>query len=129
MGLDMYLEGRRFFPSYNRQRPTRTGFPLSEEKLDLGYWRKHSNLHGFIVQTFANGVDECQLIDLLADDIRTIIAAVEAGTLPQTSGFFFGESTGSERENDIAIFEDALKWLEEKDPQGCWRSITYQASW
>jgi hypothetical protein len=28
----------------------------SRESEDLGYWRKHPNLHGYIINTFAEGV-------------------------------------------------------------------------
>jgi hypothetical protein len=27
---------------------------------EVGYWRKHPDLHGYIVETFADGVDACQ---------------------------------------------------------------------
>jgi hypothetical protein len=97
----------------------------------LGYWRKHPNLHGYIVQTFAGGKDECQNIDLgVPDHIRTIIAAVKAQQLPHTTGFFFGGSDPSpERmEEDIAIFERAVAWLQTDEP-GIFRSVTYRASW
>src|ERR1017187_8740373 len=53
--------------------------------------------HGYIVQTFADGLDECQNIDLgVPDRIRTIIAAVKARELPDTTGFFFRVSDSSE---------------------------------
>ena len=62
MGLDMYLEGRRFLRT-NWENPEanlkRGKYRVKEETLELAYWRKHPNLHGFIVQTFADGVDEC----------------------------------------------------------------------
>ena len=61
MGLDMYLEGRK--SRYDKQE-TEDGFPLQTKVLELGYWRKHPNLHGYIVQEFADGVDECQRGDL-----------------------------------------------------------------
>ena len=109
MGLDMYLEGKTF----NWKRDAKhDGFPIIGVTLELGYWRKHPNLHGFIVQTFADGLDECQDIPLTADAIRQIIAAVKAKSLPSTSGFFFGRSDGSEDAETVAIFERALAWVE-----------------
>jgi hypothetical protein len=122
MGLDMYLTGRRDLRSMNRQRGDR-----KVELIDLGYWRKHPNLHGFIVKTFAGGEDRCQVIDLTADDLRKIIAAIEAGELPETTGFFFGVSDGTEKAEDHQIFREALAWL--KTEADDWRSIYYQASW
>ena len=89
MGLDMYLNGEAF---YTYDHPNRKAKPLEIEKTiyRLGYWRKHPNLHGYIIETFAGGVDECQVIELSAYDLRKIIQAVEEETLPHTDGFFFG---------------------------------------
>ena len=53
--------------------------------LSLGYWRKHPDLHGFIVKTFANGKDECQRIDLTGEDLIKIIEAVKSNTLQKGS--------------------------------------------
>jgi hypothetical protein len=56
MGLDMYLTGEKFLMTRNLEED---GFRLRSKTLELGYWRKHPNLHGYIVQTFADGTDEC----------------------------------------------------------------------
>lgn len=130
MGLDMYLTGEKFIMNTSLS-PQEDGFRLSSMTLELGYWRKHPNLHGYIVKTFADGKDECQSIDLgVPDRIRTIIAAVKARELPDTTGFFFGVSDSSEERmaKDIAIFEKALEWLETDEP-GIFRSVIYRASW
>src|SRR5271156_4778158 len=97
MGLDMYLTGETFLmPDFqNRSIDLQEdGFCLRSKTVEMGYWRKHPNLHGYIVQTFAGGEDDCQTIDL-SDHIRTIIAAVKAQQLPHTTGFFFGGSDPS----------------------------------
>ena len=93
--------------------------------LDLGYWRKHPDLHGYIVQTFAGGADKCQEIKLDAAALRKAIAAVEAGELPHTEGFFFGTSADDPPETDLEILRAALTWLE----AGASRSVWYRASW
>lgn len=125
MGLDMYLTGEKYFPGFNRKRGTKKG-----ESFDLGYWRKHPNLHGFIVREFANGVDECQPIHLGRKEMERIIQAVREQTLPHTTGFFFGvsENTEEERQTDIAVFTEAIAWLETEE-EDVWRSVYYQASW
>lgn len=131
MGLDMYLTGEKFIMGSSGLNPTEDGFRLRSKTLELGYWRKHPNLHGYIVQNFADGKDECQDIYLGGPErIRTIIAAVKVRKLPHTTGFFFGGSDPSQErmEEDIAIFERALAWLETKEP-GVFRSVTYRASW
>jgi hypothetical protein len=126
MGLDMYLTGEKFLMTRNLEED---GFRLRSKTLELGYWRKHPNLHGYIVQTFAGGEDECQAIDL-SDHIRTIIAAIQARGLPDTTGFFFGVSDSSQKQldQDTAIFERALAWVETDEP-GILRSVRYRASW
>jgi hypothetical protein len=133
MGLDMYLTGEKFLmPDYQNPgiHPQEDGFRVRSRTLELGYWRKHPNLHGYIVQTFADGKDECQTIHLDPDDIRTIVAAVQAGNLPCTTGFFFGSSdTSPERiAEDIRIFEKALAWLQTEESP-VFRSVIYRASW
>lgn len=126
MGLDMYLNGERFLHGIGK--PERRRGEIKSEIYDLGYWRKHPNLHGYIVDTFADGRDECQRIDLSGEDIRRIMTAVEVGALPETTGFFFGSSDGSEKPEDLRIFREALAWLEVED-EGGWRSVYYRASW
>lgn len=123
MGLDMYLTGKRVI--HNRRDAKHE---LIEERFQLGYWRKHPNLHGYIVESFAAGEDDCRKIVLSIEDILQILTAVKEERLPYTDGFFFGESDGTEKEQDIAIFTDALRWLLESD-EDAWRSIVYQASW
>lgn len=124
MGLDMFLTGDRYL--------MRTHEPggLKAERYHLGYWRKHPNLHGYIVEHFADGEDDCREIELSADDLRQIVQAVTNRELPHTDGFFFGESDTSDEQiaEDVAVFEQALQWVEADDP-GHWRGVTYQASW
>ena len=131
MGLDMYLTGEKSLladyenPANNL---TEDGFRLTTKLVRLGYWRKHPNLHGFIVGTFADGKDTFQRIHLEADHIERIIDAVTRDELPHTDGCFFGRSDGSEKSNDLRILSAALEWLRTPEPN-VWRSVYYQASW
>ena len=87
MGLDQYLNARKYmFMQHDR---TEDGLPIKMIEMELAYWRKHPNLHGFIVQQFAGGEDNCQDIDLTAEAINVIIDAVQNDQLPETQGFFF----------------------------------------
>lgn len=133
MGLDMFLRGHKYLWKQHDKPEAdikEDGYLLKERILELGYWRKHSNLHGYIVHNFAEGVDECQPIDLSNDNIREIIDAIKNANLPHTEGFFFGESamTAEEKEDDIKILSEALEWAEDKQ-DGVSKSIVYQASW
>lgn len=118
MGLDMYLTGRKYlWPNFDHPEQDRQedGCRVEELRIRLGYWRKHPNLHGYIVREFADGVDECQEIFLTADNLRDIISAVKENRLPHTTGFFFGSSEldNETRKRDLEIFAAALKWLGE----------------
>jgi hypothetical protein len=131
MGLDMYLEGQKFIwtdwknPENN---PREDGYPVKTRTLCLGYWRKHPNLHGYVVNTFAGGNDNCEPIPLGDADIEKIIEAVARDDLPHTEGFFFGASDGTEKENDLRIFRAALEWLRTGEPLVS-RTVYYRASW
>lgn len=131
MGLDMYLDGDKYL-ALDFDNPenalTEDGYRLTNKTLRLGYWRKHPNLHGYIVNSFADGVDQCQRIHLNEDDIEKIIDAVARNALPHTAGFFFGVSDGSEREETLQIFREALRWMRITEPN-VFRSVHYQASW
>lgn len=109
MGLDMYLEG----------------VLESSRVVELGYWRKHPNLHGYIVKTFAQGIDECQKIPLTANDLQNILTASEENRLPFTTGFFFGVSDPEHKQETKEILTNAIAWLKE-NPN---RTLYYQASW
>jgi len=115
MGLDMYLKGKKFYWQSPEASVKIDGFRLQEIVLALGYWRKHPNLHGYIVQAFAGGRDNCEEIELSALDLKNIISAVERDALPKTEGFFFGASDGTEKKADLKILRGALEWLEGGD--------------
>lgn len=135
MGLDMSLYGEIHNFGIGDDKPMLDGYPLAKQTVELSYWRKHPNLHGFIVQEFADGVDECQRIELDDDDLVKIIEAIKDNKLPFTEGFFFGRSTmygepeyEEQRDYDIGIFEKAREWLAvHKDKE--FRNVVYQASW
>jgi hypothetical protein len=126
MGLDMYLKGEKFF---SNRRDTGK-HPKIGEIYEMAYWRKHPDLHGFIVQTFADGIDDCKRIWLSEENIETIIKAVKDGSLPHTEGFFFGESDNDkeQRNEDVQLLEVALAWVQTKE-DCVWRLLIYQASW
>lgn len=131
MGLDMYLEGHKYIwqnHDHPEQDPTEDGFRVKWKVLELGYWRKHPNLHGYIVNKFADGVDECQEISLSLKNLEQLLKAVKADNLPVTSGFFFGESSPEHKQMSIEIIEGAIKWLK-ADNDGMSRSVIYRASW
>jgi len=130
MGLDMYLTGEKYYwQDYKEPRNNikEDGFRLKTKTFEVGYWRKHPDLHGFIVQTFADNIDECQDIYLNIDNLKQIINAIKEKQLPKTHGCFYGESNGSEDDESIRIFINAIDWLECRETKIS-KSITYRAS-
>jgi hypothetical protein len=110
MGLDMYIfaEG-----------------PEGSDATELAYWRKHPNLHGYIVREFAGGVDECQKIPLSRADISKTLAAVKSDALPDTGGFFFGVSRPGDKLHTLPQLAGVLEYmLAHPDVR-----VFYQASW
>lgn len=131
MGLDMHLTGKKYLyhdwdnPENDQKQD---GFRVQGVDLELGYWRKVPDLHGFIVREFQEGKDERQETDLSADDLRKILAAVEADALPHTEGFFFGKQKAADKAPTVKILKAAIKWLEIEE-KGVSRSVVYQVSW
>jgi hypothetical protein len=80
----------------------------------LHYWRKHPNLHGWMEELYyaKGGSSEnfnCVPVALTSSDLDELELAIRRNTLPITQGFFFGESDGSEAEDDLAFIEKARK--------------------
>jgi len=134
MGLDMYLEGHKFLMTdwdNPQNNVMEDGVRLRSKILELGYWRKHPDLHGFIVREFADGRDECQEIELCEEDILNIITVVQDKQLPHTEGFFFGTSSEEDDIPTIEILTKALEWLRDKSEadRRVIRSVIYRGSW
>ena len=154
MGLDMYLRGDKFKRTEFKRLPDgeleRTedggiipinvrmvdGFECESERLKLGYWRKHAPLHKLIVDTFAEGVDECQVILLSSDDCRLIAHKLRRRDFPENvGGCCFGDEEWWKEccdaaDDDADLFERVADW-NDLDRQGdaYWHSVEYQASW
>ena len=106
MGLDMYAFVTTEAPA------TAVDFGELEGRRQLHYWRKHPDLHGWMEKLYfeKGGKDEdfnLSPVRLDSADIDQLEAAIIAKELPDTSGFFFGDSDGSERDDDLAFIAKA----------------------
>jgi hypothetical protein len=118
MGLDMYLDGRRFL---FKEQFDENGDKIRMINVDLGYWRKNYNLHTYIIDQFAEGVDDRENVELQVRNIQQILEALRNGEI---------EEDEVEKNTDIAIFEHAIEWLTKVEgDKNEFRSIIYQASW
>lgn len=111
MGLDMYAH-------YLHEAPAK---PVDFEVKNYGelhYWRKHPNLHGWMEHLYREkgGQDasfNCVNLVLTTEDLDRLEADIRARNLPRTSGFFFGESDGSEVEDDLRFIAKARSAIAE----------------
>lgn len=124
MGLDMYA----ISISEDPNRPA-TDFKIDEKHaIEFHYWRKHPNLHGWMHELYINKGGESETFNLntvLIDeyDLDQLETAIKSKDLPETAGFFFGETTGEELEDDLEFICKAREVLSNG------RQIAYYAWW
>lgn len=109
MGLDMYAHTTAEQPA------APVDFHV-EVASNIHYWRKHPNLHGWMEQLYRTkgGVEahfNCVNLELTAADIDQLEADIRGHRLPTTSGFFFGNSDGTEAADDLTFVAKARKAL------------------
>jgi len=76
----------------------------SDKDLELAYWRKHPNLHGWMLKHLKAKEDSnCENLYLSVEDIDAAINAVQNFDLPETSGFFFGKSYMDNEERNYTL--------------------------
>jgi hypothetical protein len=90
--------------------------PVSKP-LEIAYWRKHPNLHGWMEQLWErkgkpgagpkeifNGIE----LELTWDDLDELEEAILRGQLPDTQGFFFGKPADNRYyEQDLEFVDNA----------------------
>ena len=109
MGLDMYAYT-------TREKPAMPVDFEPEDAIEIHYWRKHPNLHGWMERLYyeKGGSEEifnCAAVTLDTGDLDKLEQMVRANLLPHTSGFFFGESDGNEKDGDLAFIAKAREAL------------------
>ena len=77
----MYLDGVKFHSAYGKDENGNTikvgrpkckdGHDIKRSVIDLGYWRKHPDLHGYIVEKYADGMVE----HIQSDDFKEKLAS------------------------------------------------------
>ena len=101
MGLDMYAFSTKAKPKTEVDFETKNFEPQDE----VAYWRKHPNLHGWMQNlydmkggTSSDFNGDCVVLD--SEDLDNLEQDIKDGNLPDTSGFFFGESANNDEENE-----------------------------
>lgn len=133
-----YPENLKAFSDYIYDR----NYKLVSTETDwtIGYFRKFNALHNYIVETFADGVDECQDIFLYKEDVekirKVLDEVLEAHTkekaeelLPTKSGLFFGSTEyGDDYFEDVKDADDLMRMLLDDFDFDEYR-LVYCASW
>jgi hypothetical protein len=130
MGLDMYAyaaarEGQQKEFWDDGEYDSETGDyinPKVAKPIEIAYWRKHPNLHGWMEELWQskgcprdndddyafNGIE----LELTWEDIDMLEEDINQGALPGTSGFFFGDPADDYyREDDLKFIKEARSQL------------------
>jgi hypothetical protein len=107
MGLDMYAFSTNAKPKTDVDFETKNFKPE-----EVYYWRKHPNLHGWMQSLYdSKGGTESDFngdcVVLTAFDLDVLEEDIKNNNLPDTSGFFFGQSGDDEIENDLIFVAKA----------------------
>jgi len=165
MGLDMYLSVRKYISriDFSKGYDDSAGYQNTPQfdslvdTLDLSefiepqessgihvevpvmYWRKANAVHKWFVDTQADGMDNCQPIDVNTESLKELVDLCEQALdnkdnpgeyLPTEEGFFFGGT-----DYDVYYFEgleytrDRLKQVIDTMEKSGDHFAVYQASW
>ena len=122
MGLDMYAyvaakagQQREYYEGCGFIDGKYTN-PNVTQPREIAYWRKHPNLHGWMERLWNsrngghqdgnifNGIE----LELTYEDLEILELDVITGSLPGTSGFFFGTDADEHyREKDLEFIKNA----------------------
>jgi hypothetical protein len=135
MGLDMYLNAKRYMSKYfnegdeakmkliaevfpelaNRKGCFGDASPVKEVRIEAGYWRKANAVHDWFVRNVQEGEDDCgnyhvsrEQLEELKELCKQVLEDRERASelLPTTDGFFFGST-----EYDQHYFDDLEKTI------------------
>ena len=141
MGLDMYVYKTKFKPTKEvdfteELYPSKDGqgYPDFDSPVapieDIAYWRKHPDLHGWMARLYHKKGGESNSFNgdpvvLTLKDLAELKEVVMESQLPNTTGFFFGQSKSDiyERVKDLEFIEDAKAAILEG------YTVYYDSSW
>lgn len=149
MGLDMYLNARRFIrhDEFEKKKAVAAVFPETANSaqqvegviVDAIYWRKANAIHNWFVRNVQDGEDNCgtyfvarehlvELLDLCEQVLKNRSLAEEL--LPPISGFFFGSTAIDDGYfSDLEHTRDSIARVLEQYPEGSGWDFEYTSSW
>lgn len=157
MGLDQYLyanknigsaewrgaeENKQFSEVINAMDATRmiekADFPHASISIEVAYWRKANQIHGWFVKNVQDGDDDCREYYVDRDHVRALLTTCQAvledrskaeRLLPPMQGFFFGSDGIDEWYwQDIENTIDMLSYVLDNVDTSEW-SLYYRSSW
>ena len=92
--------------------------PESAEQEEFHYWRKHPNMHGWMESLYREKGGQGEQFNtdnvrITEEDLDQLEAAVNGDDLPETSGFFFGESQPEDKADDLEFIKKARQAISE----------------
>lgn len=133
MGLDMYLTGDKYTPSFgDNKREVVDGYEVESQRLKMGYWRKHWALHNYIDENYESNSEG--RVYLESEDLRDIGKAVADGKLvdpddlddmPSYRSVYAHWREPEQVRETVNTFRKAADWVDGGD----WRSVEYVGSW
>jgi hypothetical protein len=146
MGLDMYLNARRFLWHTDQTladnlKQVMPELPkhmrIKEVTIEAMYWRKANAIHKWFVDNVQGGRDECQETEVSLEQLEKLLDTIElvlddpslaSDLLPPQAGFFFG---GTDLDDwyweDLKDTQSKLQDFFTRDWKG-W-DFCYRASW
>ena len=78
--------------------------------MEIAYWRKHPNLQGYMANLYrikSGNIESTfngQELELTWEDLDELERVIQAGELPETEGFFFGNNSDADYYNEDLEF-------------------------
>lgn len=143
MGLDMYLNAKRFYWGSDAPKidSVPDGYEVRYVEVEAAYWRKANAIHQWFVDNVQDGVDNCKTYLVTRDQLRKLVSFCKEvledmskadKLLPTVDGFFFGDKLYEDYYVDclrqtIEQIEKALLSFHDNCTDGWW--FEYHSSW
>ena len=131
LGLDMsvYAVSANIVREEDKDKEVDFAPYYEEGHTEIWYWRKHPNLHGWMENMYQRkgGTEEFNgvPVKLTECDLMRLEKEIKERTLPNTSGFFFGESS----DDDDAVEQDLRFVAEARMQLSLGNMVYYNSSW
>jgi hypothetical protein len=130
MGLDMFVWRVKANDAIDDLTIRSTEDGREGDLEEMWYWRKHHDLHGWMEKLYRNkgGTAEsfnCVPVRLYPHDLDALQFDLLDGSLPETTGFFFGNNPP-----DLETLSEDLKFIQKaRDAIAAGDAVYYDSWW